>query len=154
MRMWRITSSRWALDRICAGARDDGGRWNPPGLAAMYAGSTVEICALEKFVHLSGVDHAPLKLVAIDLPDDPKLIYTPKLSALPRDWSSLPVAAGSQQFGGKWLSEARHLIMLIPSAIVPEAKNAVINPAHPAYDRVLLKIERNFSFDARMFKAT
>jgi RES domain-containing protein len=153
MRLWRITSARWALDRICAGARDDGGRWNPLGMAAMYAGTTVEICALEKFVHLAGVDHAPLKLVAIDIPDDPELVYTPRRSQLPDDWSALPVAAGSQQFGAKWLSGATHLVMLIPSAIVPEAQNAVINPAHPAYSQVALKVVRDFSFDARMFKA-
>lgn len=151
MRFWRITTARWALDRKCEGARSEGGRWNPVGTAALYAGTTPVICALEKFVHLDGMAHPPLKLVAVDVPDRDGLVYAPDLRDLPDNWAELPVAPASQEFGGNWLNEVRQLVMLVPSAVMPEAQNAVINPLHPAYAEVSLTVIRDFSFDARMF---
>lgn len=153
MRLWRITTRKWALDTACEGARLHGGRWNPIGHGALYAGTTIEICALEKFVHLGLVPHPPLVLVAVDVPDDAALYFQPDLKDLPAAWSELPVSAQAQAFGRTWLEPARTLVMLVPSAIIPESTNAVINPAHPAFAQVRLTIVRDFSFDARMFKA-
>jgi RES domain-containing protein len=153
MRLWRIVQSKWALDKLCAGARAEGGRWNPAGIPALYAGTNVEICALEKLAHLAGVNHPPLKLVSVDIPDNPKLVYTPAMKLFPTGWSDLPISAASQEFGRRWLEEAEQLVMLVPSVLVPEAKNAVINPLHSEYKRVVLKIVRDFTFDSRMFKA-
>ena len=152
MRLWRITTRNWALDTLCDGARLYGGRWNPVGYPVMYAGGTIEICALEKFVHLAGVTHPPLVLVAIDLPDDETLYKRPQLSELPRDWADRPAPASAQEYGRKWLASGSELAMFVPSAVIPEATNAVINPRHPAYRELSLAIVRDFSFDARMFK--
>lgn len=152
MKLWRITTRKWALDKLCDGARLNGGRWNPIGHPVMYAGTSIEICALEKFVHLAGTAHPPLMLVAITVPDDAPLLIQQPLANLPKDWSDLPAPASTQEFGKQWLESADQLIMLVPSAIIPESLNAVINPAHPAYRDVTLEIVRGFSFDARMFK--
>ncbi len=152
MILWRITTAKWALDKLCEGARANGGRWNPVGLPAMYAGTTVEICALEKFVHIAGSAYPPLKLVSIEVPDEGALISQPKISSLPPDWSDLPVSASAQEFGRQWLISQSQLILLVPSAIVPESTNALINPMHPAYQHVKLSVIRDFTFDARMFK--
>lgn len=119
----------------------------------MYAGTTIEICALEKFVHLGGSPHPPLVLVAIDVPDDENLAYRPALSALPADWAALPTPASTQEFGRRWIASARGLLMVVPSAVIPEAANVLINPRHPAYRDIRLAIVRDFAFNARMFKA-
>jgi RES domain-containing protein len=150
LRLWRITTRKWALDRLCDGARLYGGRWNPSGYPVMVAGSTIEICALEKFVHLAGAGHPPLVLVAIDVPDAP--ITQPALADLPEGWADLPASGEAQEFGRRWLQSNNDLVMLVPSAIIPESSNALINPAHPAYAKVQLAIVRDFTFDARMFK--
>ena len=152
MRCWRIASRKWALDTRCEGARLHGGRWNPVGLPALYAGATIELCALEKFVHLAGVIHPPLVLVAIDIPD--RLVPGRRIEPadLPPDWAELPIAAAAQAYGRQWLQAAQELALLLPSAIIPEATNLLVNPAHLAYDEVRLSAVRDFGFDARMFK--
>jgi RES domain-containing protein len=152
LKFWRITTKKYALDRSCYGARSEGGRWNPIGFPVLYAGATVEICALEKFVHLAGTIYPPLVLVAVELPDDASLIARPKIDDLPSDWADLPAPESTQIFGRETLVKHQSLVMLIPSAIIPEALNAVINADHPAYDQVKLSIEREFRFDARMRK--
>ncbi len=153
MRLWRITTRQWALDKRCDGARLYGGRWNPVGHPVMYAGSTIALCALEKFVHLAGAPHPPLVLVAIDVPGAETLHVQPALSTLPTGWADLPPSSGSQEFGRKWLQSNGELVMFVPSAIIPESFNALINPAHAAYENVTLEIVRDFTFDARMFKS-
>lgn len=153
MRLWRITTRKWALDTLCDGARLYGGRWNPISWPVMYAGTTIEICALEKFVHLAGSAHPPLVLVSIDAPDDPALAWRPEIAELPPDWAALPAPASTQEFGREWIVSARGLILYVPSAIIPESGNAVLNPGHPAYRDIKLEIVREFTFDARMFKA-
>jgi RES domain-containing protein len=153
LRLWRITTRKWALDTACEGARLYGGRWNPVAWPVLHTGTTIEICALEKFVHLAGAAHPPLVLVAIDVPDDPGLAYRPPMAELPADWADLPAPASTQEFGRRWMESARGLMLFVPSAIIPEAGNVVLSPRHPAYRDIRLAIAREFSFDARMFKA-
>jgi hypothetical protein len=71
---------------------------------------------------------------------------------LPSGWADLPPSAGAQEFGRTWLQSNSALVMFVPSAIIPESANALINPAHAAYADVTLEIVRDFTFDARMFK--
>ncbi len=89
-------------------------------------------------------------LVAIDVQDS--RITQPALTDLPAGWADLPASGEAQEFGRRWLQSNNDLVMLVPSAIIPESSNALINPAHPAYAKVQLTIVRDFTFDARMFK--
>jgi RES domain-containing protein len=104
-------------------------------------------------VHLAGSAHPPLVLVAIEVPDDEGLRFRPSLAELPKDWADLPAPASTQEFGRRWIESAEQLVMFLPSAIIPESTNVVINPRHPVYQGVKLEIVREFTFDARMFKA-
>ena len=118
----------------------------------MYAGATVEISALERFVHTAGAKSSQLVLVAVDVPDRRDLFHKPATRELPADWADLPVAAGAQEFGRAWLDAAKELVMLLPSAVIPEATIALINPAHAAFGQVRLRKVRPFAFDTRMYK--
>lgn len=152
MILWRITSAHLALDKSCAGTRLYGGRWNRAGYPALYAAATIELCALESYVHTRATPASPLALVSVEVPDIADLIRQPGIEELPTDWAAVPVNAGSQEFGRKWLAVAKQLVMLLPSAIIEEGRVALINPAHPAYGRVKLSYVRDFSFDPRMFR--
>lgn len=151
MRLWRITHRKYALDKLCAGAALYGGRWNPIGMPAMYCGASIAITALEKLAHLGAAPRPPLVLVAVDIPDD-ATVYDPGLAALPRGWSDLPTSAAAQAFGGAWLTHGAELAMKVPSAIVQEEANVVINPRHRDYHHVKLTVMRPFSFDRRLIK--
>ncbi|MPQ55203.1 RES family NAD+ phosphorylase [Duganella sp. FT27W] len=151
MRLWRIAHRKYALDRHCSGAAMYGGRWNPIGLPALYCGSTIAITSLEKLVHLGTTPWPPLVLVAVDLPDA-SAVYAPDTEVLPDGWDALPLSTTAQSFGGDWLRRGDTLTMKIPSVIVPEEANFVINPMHPDYPQVQLTALRPFSFDRRLAK--
>ena len=151
MRLWRIAHRKYALDRHCSGAAMYGGRWNPIGLPALYCGGTIAITSFEKLVHLGTTPWPPLVLVAVDLPDA-SAVYAPDTEMLPDGWDALPLSTTAQSFGGAWLRRGDTLTMKIPSVIVPEEANFVINPLHPDYPQVQLTALRPFSFDRRLAK--
>ena len=152
MKAWRIAIEKAALDRECEGAHKSGGHWHSEGVPALYAAMTVELAVLEKFVHTEEVDEEPLVLVAIDLPEDPAFRLDVRREDLPEGWDSLNDGGSATAFGTAFLKRRDYLYMCVPSVIVGEGVNLVINPAHHAYGEVKLSIARSFSFDPRMFK--
>ena len=148
--IWRIARRPYALDRIGIGARTDGGRWNLPGTGVIYGGRTIAIAALEKFVHLAGIVPPDLVLVRVQFPDDCSS-EEPGIAELPPDWDAVPPRRGSMQFGTTWAQETRSLVLYVPSALLREESNAVVNPSHPEFARVRLVVERDFHYDPRMF---
>jgi RES domain-containing protein len=149
--LWRLTRRIHAAKQALAdGARVTGGRWNPRGVAVVYAGSSIALVALEYFVHLSGDEPSDLVLLEIGMPDDASAE-----SVLPKDlpdrWEE--DLAATQARGREWLQSSGSLMLWVPSAIVSEERNALLNPAHPQWERVEVGILRSFHFDRRMYKA-
>lgn len=149
MRAWRIAKAKYALDRSGAGGLAEGGRWHARGTPVIYAGLSVEICAMEKLVHTGAILPADLQLVSLTLPDEAALYETVDTKALP-GWEAMPPDPVSIEFGTDFLRSRRALGLIVPSAIVPEARNLIVNPLHPRFAEVRLEIERPFVFDRRL----
>lgn len=98
MRAWRIAKAKYALDRSGAGGLAEGGRWHARGAPVIYAGLSVEICAMEKLVHTGTILPADLQLVALTLPDEGALYETVEAETLP-GWEATPPAPASIEFG-------------------------------------------------------
>lgn len=148
--VWRIARRPHALDRLGIGAREHGGRWNVPGTAVIYANRTVGIAALERFVHVAGVVPADLALVRVDLPARHS-IEEPKPDELPKAWDVIPPGPASMRFGTTWARQRRSLVLYVPSVVVREERNAVLNPHHPEFRGVRMVMEREFHYDSRMY---
>jgi RES domain-containing protein len=52
--------------------------------------------------------------------------------------------------GQQWLTSARSCVLRVPSVVVPEEHNLVLNPQHPQANRLQLVTERPFAFDGRL----
>ena len=150
MQAWRIVKRSHALDRQGTGARLTGGRWNSPGVAAIYAGMTPEIAAMEKLVHTSDILPQDLVLSVFELPDEESLYLRLAVTDLPAGWDALPGSTAAISIGDEFLLASAHLGLVVPSAIMPEASNVVLNPSNPAFGRVTLRIVRPFEFDSRL----
>jgi RES domain-containing protein len=147
--VWRIARRPYALDRLGIGARDEGGRWNLPGTAVIYAGRMIAIAALEKLVHLADVVPPDLVVVRINLPEN-CTAEEPAAADLPPNWDAVPVAPASMEYGTRWARERRSLVLYVPSALVREETNAVLNPNHTEFSNVMMAIERRFHYDGRL----
>ena len=131
------------------GARLAGGRWNSRGRAAVYASSRLSLAALELLVH-TDVPLVPPDLVAfeIEIPGTVE-IESVELAALPKDWR-VPGHPACRSIGDVWLAEERTAVLRVPSAVVPEESNYIINPAHRAAKSIHVIGRRTFAFDARL----
>lgn len=150
MRAWRIAKKRHALDRSGMGAALKGGRWNSANVPAIYAGLTPEIAAFEKLVHAGSILPADLVVVRIDLPDEEALYERPRQEDLLKGWSDLPSSPAAAAYGDGFLVKGERLGLIVPSAVIPEASNIVINPIHPGMAHVTMEIVRGFTFDPRL----
>ena len=149
MHVWRLTRRRFRkLDG--EGARRAGGRWNNPGSAVVYASSTLSLAALEYLVHVD-IEDVPGDLIAmlIEMPDDvPIQEVVP--DGLPDDWRREPGHSVCVEIGERWLADAQALALRVPSAVIPEEANWLINPAHRDARRVRILSTRRFAFDPRL----
>ena len=154
--LWRIASDTpdyVAHDLSGKGAETTGGRWNRQGLPAIYAAGTASLAALETIVHFAAAG-LPLNrfLVRIDLPDD---LWEARLrataSTLEVGWNAVPAGKVSLDFGDAWLKDPRGALVLeVPSVVVPEESNVLLNPRHPQMPRVKAAKLRLWQYDGRL----
>jgi RES domain-containing protein len=142
MLAWRLCRAPFA-DLTGEGARRFGGRWNTPGQPMVYAASTAALAVLEVRVHLD---------LTLDLLPDDYVLLTIDLADLAAEVvDAIPPATTT--FGDAWLQEQRTPVLQVPSSIVPESPNLLLNPAHPAAVRARIAGSRPFTFDRRLWRS-
>jgi len=75
-----------------------------------------------------------LVIATLEIPDDIAVTPTP---ALPEDWKEYPAPASLRKIGDRFIAEARSAIMRIPSVLVPQENNVMLNPVHPDATRMV-----------------
>ncbi|MBR0647122.1 RES family NAD+ phosphorylase [Plastoroseomonas hellenica] len=74
-------------------------------------------------------------------------------ASLPVGWDAEPASLASVQFGTDWLMAKGSALMILPSVIVPEEFNVLINPAHPDAAGITGKKLRKWLYDPRLHRA-
>lgn len=153
--LWRIatdTPNYRADDLSGSGAKITGGRWNRPGTALVYAAESIALAALETVVHLTGGMSLPLNriLVRIDVPDDQWAERTVFDRAASVGWDVEPPGTVSLDWGNAWAASAATLLAEVPSVVVPESSNVLINPAHPSLVTLRVTRVRRWTYDGRL----
>lgn len=151
MRVWRVCSKRH--QRFDGeGARRYGGRWNHPGISVVYTSGSLSLAAVELFIHVD-IDIASADLVAIqaDVPDS-LATETVEVESLPKDWRRYPAPEALKDIGTAWAAKASTAILAVPSAVIPEERNYLLNPAHRDFKRIRIHKPIPFRFDPRMWK--
>lgn len=154
--LWRIavdTPQYTADDITGAGAKATGGRWNRKGRAVLYTSTSVALACLETVVH-SKTGSLPMNrfLVRIELPLDAwSARVEHSANALPVGWDALPEGKVSLDLGDAWLAAGTSPVITVPSVIVPEEHNVLINPEHPLCAGMKAHKLRKWLYDPRLF---
>jgi RES domain-containing protein len=105
---------------------------------------------LEVLVHIDRA-HAPTDYVFVDatIPDDG--LETLDIATLPPEWRAEPPPPQLRAVGDDWVREERSLGLRVPSAVVPEEFNVLVNPAHPRFPEIrILGTPRPAVLDPRL----
>lgn len=150
MLLWRIASARYdPLDG--EGARIAGGRWNSPGRPVVYTSADPALAVLEKLVWTDPEDVPnELLLFRIELPDE-LAPHEFDVRRLPESWQEVGCPE-CIAVGDEWLTSGASLALSVPSAILPEVRNVLLNPHHPAVARLQVGDARPFHFDLRLLR--
>ncbi len=147
---WRIVSSKH-LDGAFSGmgAGKTGGRWNSKGVPMVYASGNLALAVLEMAVNLP----SPKLLQdfrCIPLEFDEELAVALAGKDLPTDWDNRPPSPSTRSVGDLWVKEAQSTVFKVPSVVVPQEHNYLVNPNHSDFADIRIGKPIPFRFDPRI----
>jgi RES domain-containing protein len=149
MNVYRITQTRYADDLTGKGAWLNGGRWNHKLTACIYASESRALAVLEYTVNVK-INEIPraMSLVALEIPDTG--ILKLKEEELPGNWKDAPAPSSTKDFGTKLLKAAKFPVIKIPSCIIPNEFNYILNLLHQKSSNFKITEIRDFVYDVRI----
>ena len=100
---------------------------------------------LEVLVHFEPEDLPDsYQLLKVTCPDD--------ISIFDCDPEAIDITdiEATQAFGSDFIKQGRHCLLSIPSAILPVARNYLINPAHELAKTISIETVARYPFDKRL----
>ncbi len=147
-RLWRISNHS---DLAGRGGLKAPGRWHHRGHAIVYTSESPATALLETLVHLEidSLDDLPVdyQLLEIGLP---KGFRAKRVGRLPPDWKEQ--VALTRDLGTRWLSDGRHLALRVPSAVVAQSCNVLLNPRLVPSSGIRVLTAVRYPFDERLLK--
>ncbi|MGE4536929.1 MAG: RES family NAD+ phosphorylase [Desulfovibrio sp.] len=150
---WRVFQTQHATTALSGdGAQKYGGRWNTKGKPLIYSAATLSLAALEILVHVQDytlLDAAPCSCIRLEFA--PTLVTEVTLQVLPADWQALEHPE-CKRIGDAWIGQGQTPVLAVPSVVIPQETNYLINPNHPDFASIFASSPLPFPFDARLIK--
>ena len=135
MFLYRITHKKYSTRLFASGIE---GRWNSAGKKVIYCAESIALAFLENMVRRQGVGFNNLfKIMIIKLPDVLG-VSTIEAKSLDKAWRDFNDYTHCQPLGDKWFDECKTPLLKVPSAVLPENHNYIINTEHVDYKRIQL----------------
>ena len=150
MKVYRISKCEFISDLQGTGAARYSGRWHSKGTYILYTAGSPSLALLESVVHLSNIVVASYCMICLSVPEDK--IKTIAAEELPANWFVNPPADILKRIGDEFIRENKFLVLKIPSAIMPEESNYLLNPGHPDFKEVTEVYTRAIPIDERFLK--
>jgi len=147
MEVYRITVKKWSTSLKGSGYP---ARWNSKGKYLTYTSNSRALASLENIVHRSGEGlNQVFKVMVIDIPDDLKVSEI-KAADLKNEWFSYELYNYCQRLGDEWIDACETPILKVPSAIIKQEFNYLLNQAHPDFKKICISGVEEFDFDPRL----
>ncbi len=148
MLVYRLCTIKYSKSIDGEGSKKYGGRWNPIDFAMLYSASHISLAALEILVHNETRNFMPeYVLLTLKLPE--AKIKTIQNNDLKKNWAF--DMAYTQGIGKDFL-RSDLLLMQVPSIVIPQEYNVLINPSHSLMKKVKVIDEWKFNWDMRLLQ--
>jgi RES domain-containing protein len=156
MVVFRIERERYLKTTLTGvgASMSEGYRWNSLNTRIIYTAETRALATLEVSVHLDLSEDLPNDryYVEIEIPEE-LTIQEVKLEDLPKDWNAKPPTLITQTIGDDFVFYNESAILKVPSSIVPQEFNYLINPNHPDSSKIKVMSAVKMIFDSRLKNA-
>ncbi|HMR82987.1 MAG TPA: RES family NAD+ phosphorylase [Niabella sp.] len=153
MRVFRIEREKYLKTTLTGigASMSKGYRWNSFNTKLVYTAESRALAMLEVSVHLDLSEDLPTdrRLVEIEIPDNISVLEV-KIEDLPLDWNAKPPGLFTQIVGDDFVFQNEAAILKVPSSIVPQEFNYLINPSHPHSKKIKVVRTIKMSFDTRV----
>jgi RES domain-containing protein len=151
IRTWHIGPRAFAKTAFTGkGGLLAGGRWHHAGRAIVYMADSLSLAALEVLAHVRSVDDiSDLVAQSADIPDDLPQDRVDAAS-LPRRWGDPVPVDQTKLIGDRWLQRGRTAVLWVPSAHVVQQRNALLNPTHADFAKIVVGKALPYRFDPRI----
>lgn len=147
MHVYRIALEKYSGSLIASGGV---ARWNSKEVKVIYTASTRALACFENVVHRSAIGlQAQFRTMVIEIPDGLAVTVITK-EALTADWRLFENYSYTQAYGDMWVSKGESAVLQVPSAIIAEESNYLLNPAHEDFKKIALIRTERFEFDPRI----
>ncbi|WP_420388162.1 RES family NAD+ phosphorylase [Roseivirga sp.] len=146
MLAYRICKEEYSTELKASGRIN---RWNKEGEFVIYAAESRALCALELLAHTNGVTpQGNYKVMVIDISEP--TIEEVSMDALPSNWKSIKSYPALQRIGSHWYHKQSSLILKVPSVLVAQEYNYVINVKHSHFNQLKIAALETFFWDERL----
>ena len=146
MKVFRISALKYADGLQASGIA---ARWNRKGQKVIYTSESRSLACLENVVHRSKTGlNGLFNILIIQIPETLKLEITDE-KTLPASWNKSDNYHDCQEIGSIWFSSGKTIILKVPSALVPQESNYILNTLHPDFQSIRLVDAEEFYFDSR-----
>lgn len=126
------------------------GRWTSRGRRVVYTSESISLAVLEYTLNYRYRGWVPAFVLGkANIPGGVR-IESVKTTDLPRDWCDPQPPSVLQEIGRRWLEKRRSAVLRVPSAIVTEEWNYLLNPEHPDFGKISFTSPKPFRFDRRL----
>jgi RES domain-containing protein len=147
MELFRITFLEFAQELYAPGFP---GRWNQSGQKVIYTASSRSLACLENIVQANRpIKTSSFGTMVVYAPDQSS-VQQINLSQLSTDWNQTNLSEECRLIGSKWYRKNEDLLLRVPSAVIPDEYNYVINTLHPDFNLIKLIDVLPFYFDKRL----
>ena len=148
--IWRISHKKHAASAFSGvGTRLSSGRCNSKGTSLVYASATLSLAALETFFPIELEQAGDLFVsIRVDIPDR-LLMEKLEPRQLPSNWRNIPAPRLLASIGDRWFRLGRAPVLIVPSAIVPEENNYLLNTFHRDFEEITIYPPQPFVLERR-----
>ncbi len=152
MRIYRIAKTEYIDDLSGEGARLYGGRWNSVGDSMLYFSENLSLSLLEIIVHIEFAQ-VPLdySFLEVEIPTH-AIKQVKSIDFLKSDRSPQAAITQYQLFGSDWLRKRTELALLVPSTVVQQENNILINPNHSDFGKLKIIRKEKLQLDPRLVR--
>jgi len=148
MILYRLCDKKYVDDLTGIGAKLFGGRWNEVDTPCIYTSQHLSLAFLEKFVHANAKENMlNVAVLEIEIPDDEEVVIKVDAGKLDSRWKN--DISYTQWLGTQILNDSSVLAFSVPSVLIPQERNFIINPNSIQMDRLKIKSAVDFKTDYR-----